>query len=795
MKKRVLLILGFTILTGSCFFGPHNAFAQDETITNAAQLAAVIDQSGLWYPLVSPTEQPLYSQALGVFWADFSQLTNAIGDVRNFEGETQYGVTVWRLRLTRTADQAIFSYPSAETNLFQLAVSEDGFSNHYDRVLWSFCVLSLINPESYDDLLADGYTFLDPKRIVLDIWLADINDCDTYNDNVSSANSLALGLSTGGFTTMDEEPDGLGGSDPCSIASLLEPFYITSIQRTNAATTITWQSCPMFRYLVQSADALSTNTAWATQSYTSYVWGQPGASATSWTDLSTTNTSVVTDRFYRVQRLLGNVIAVGEEHSLVVLTNGTLWVWGGDDLGELGDGGTADEAAPEPITAPLCVTSGLSNVVAVAAGSDYSLAVDANGVVWSWGDGASGQLGDGEFTNSVLTPSPISGVSNIVSVAAGLQHTLALRADGVVWAWGDNGSGELGIGASPTSTNSPALVAGLSQIVAIAAGDSHSVALDSSGRVWAWGQGFDGELGDGGSSNTATPILVPGISNVIAIAAGLEHTIALTTNQIVWTWGDGTDGDLGRTGDFTRPGPVTGLSNVVSIAAGQSFTIAVTSNGQVFAWGENFEGDLGTITSGSTPQPIAGISNAVLVSAHPDGFHGLAVTVSQETNQYYGWGDNGIDAIGGEVGDGGGEDDQPTPALLHFDNVCTTCVQLGTSGSFTAQYTGTLKLYFNDTITAYDNNGTNSYLATVYGLATNLVVGATNGEGVVFGIVTKGSNYTYSASGFCSWGDGSADPDGKDPTFGVLVICADQGAVNNTVCPGSHCFSLVGRIQ
>jgi hypothetical protein len=83
--------------------------AQDVTITNAEQLATVIDQSGLWYPLVGPTEPSLSSQALGVFWADFSQLTNAIGNVRNFEAETQYGISVWRLRLTRTADETVFS--------------------------------------------------------------------------------------------------------------------------------------------------------------------------------------------------------------------------------------------------------------------------------------------------------------------------------------------------------------------------------------------------------------------------------------------------------------------------------------------------------------------------------------------------------------------------------------------------------------------------------------------------------------------------------------------------------------
>src|SRR5438105_5031971 len=118
--RRVLPIVRFTVLAFGVIVWHGGAFAQDETIVSATQLVATVDQSGLCYPLVSPTESPLTWPALGIFWIDFNQLTNAIGDVRNFEEETQYGVTLWRLRLTRTADGIVFSYPTADTNLFQL---------------------------------------------------------------------------------------------------------------------------------------------------------------------------------------------------------------------------------------------------------------------------------------------------------------------------------------------------------------------------------------------------------------------------------------------------------------------------------------------------------------------------------------------------------------------------------------------------------------------------------------------------------------------------------------------------
>jgi alpha-tubulin suppressor-like RCC1 family protein len=606
----------------------------------------------------------------------------------------------------------------------------------------------------------------------------------------------------------DEDPGGDGGGDPCSITNLLQTFCVTNIvHNASGSTTITWQSCQVFRYLIFSANLLSTNTQWLPQAY---VWGATNASATSWTDLSTTNNdgNTVTQRFYRVQRLLGSPIAAGGYHSLAVLTNGMLWAWGGDDQGQLGDGGTLDEAAPEPIGDPLCGPASLTNPVGLAAGYDFSVAVDANGVVWTWGDGGegtdytvTGQLGNGGHTN-VYTPSPITGISHVVSVAAGHYHTLALCSAGTVSAWGGDpfGSGVLGAGGSFTSGSSTpiqSLVPTGTVIAAIAAGEDFSLAMDTTGAVWGWGDGSSGQLGsnvcDGCSANLPTP--VAGISNVIAIAAGLQHSIAVTADNTLWTWGDNSNGELGRSGSNAVPGQVfaSGLSNnVVAIAGGEYFTLAVTSNGQVFAFGLNGVGQLGANNVGgiiSSPVQVTGISNAVLVSAHPRGQHSLAVTVNQGTNQYYGWGYNSD----GQVGNGSG-DDQDTPAQLYFCDACTSCVQLGTSGVFTAQCTGTLRLYFNDGLGAFGNNS-GAYTATVVNVATNVIVMGTNGQGAVAGVVTNGGVYQYTATGYCQWDPAQTNVDANGDIQNSTTPVGCSGFAGSPTCPKTQCFSLVGRIQ
>ena len=816
-------LLRLALAVAMCFFClPARSILAQETITNVAQFSAILDQPGILYPLVEPYELSRFTP-MGTWYFDFEQITNALAAVRSYPGQEDCGGTMWPLRLTRYADsgEIVVGYGTNDIELLR----ELGPPNleQYARVFDYWSRLTGKYPASYDDLVADSYTFLYPPRIVADVWAVDVNYATTCESNM-------MAEVDDGAQFMEGESLSIDGAF-CSVTNLTQPFSILSVeQNTNLWTTLTWESCPIFRYLVLSADELSTNTVWLERVY---IWGEAGSA--SWTDTTTTN---LTDRFYKVRRLLGSRISAGGFHSLAVRPDGTLWGWGADDDGQLGDRTTGDplpfydtgiyKNRPFPVETadPIsCDGQTISNAVSVAAGpKDFTVVADADGRVWTWGssndglDGDVGVLGDGGsrplVNGNVFVPSPISGVSNVVNVAAGNAHVLALRADGTVWAWGYDVVGQLGVGglSSPNYTNSPVQSLVITQAVAVSAGAEHNAALDVNGRVWTWGRGNSGRLGNGGTANVTTPTTLTNIANVIAIAAGRDHTTALTVDKTVWTWGDNSKGQLGRSGTTATPGQVlpSVLSNVVAIASGYQFTLAVTSNGNVYAWGDNIHGQLGTNTSavGSTNSPmlVTGISHAVLVSASAGnydddaGYQSMAMTVDQGTNRYWGWGRNNH----GQVGNGTNayNADQYAPVPVQFCTRCERSIQLGTNGSFTAHCTGTLVLYFNDEQGAFSDNA-GSFTVTVDGFSqTNVPAFGDGGEqgfspGVAIGTVTNGGVYTYSASGLCQWDINCsacfAEANGN-LTNGAPANCTSIN-MTNSICPAAKCFSLVGKIQ
>lgn len=253
----------------------------------------------------------------------------------------------------------------------------------------------------------------------------------------------------------------------------------------------------------------------------------------------------------------------------------------------------------------------------IAVGESHSVALDAEGRVWTWGANTHGQLGR---EGSPASPGVVTGLPPIVSVAAGAWHTLALAADGRVFAWGNNLLGQIGSGDEATAVMLPELVASLPEAVTIAAGLFGSAALDGTGRSWVWGM----VQGLGAPANHRVPLSVDGIADAVAIAAGVAHTLVLLPDGSLWAWGGNGQGEVG---DGTRaatgaPVQVAGLTNAAGVAAGSFSSFALMEDGSVQAWG---------LVSGAglpqlVPAPITGLSDVRALAADTNSY--VAVTLN-----------------------------------------------------------------------------------------------------------------------------------------------------------------------
>ncbi len=321
-------------------------------------------------------------------------------------------------------------------------------------------------------------------------------------------------------------------------------------------------------------------------------------------------------------------IAAGYNHTIALKNDGTVWAWGWNHQGQLGDGTTTDSAEP-------VMVKGLNGATALTAGYYHSAALMNDGIVWAWGSNMYGQLGNGTTNNSPV-PVKVKNLTGVKVISRGGSHTIALKNDGTVWAWGSNECGQLGDG---TTTNSlvPVMVESLTGIVAVTGGAYHTAALKSDGTVWAWGSNRMGQLGDGTTVDSPVPVMVSGLSGITSLASGEHHVAALKSDGTVWSWGANSTGQLGdgTMANSALPVRVSGLTGVLEINAGFTYSMALTGEGAVWCWGANTQGQLGNGTTGnsSVAVKVPGLSGIISVAGGQN--HTIAL---QSDGSFWQWG-------------------------------------------------------------------------------------------------------------------------------------------------------------
>ncbi|WP_170300401.1 RCC1 domain-containing protein [Myxococcus fulvus] len=367
-----------------------------------------------------------------------------------------------------------------------------------------------------------------------------------------------------------------------------------------------------------------------------------------------------------------STLAAGATHVLALRGDGSIWSWGSNYKGELGDGVPMNTATPA-----LVQDANVTGALAVAAGHSHSLLLQSDGTVWSWGDNEAGQLGDGTrvrrivpaqvptlqditaiaaagqrslalrvdgtvwaWGKNTLVPTRVPGLENVTAISTSLEHSLALRDDATVWAWGTNTEGQLGDG-TLTSRTTPVKVLTLTNVMKISATNYNSYAITYDGSAWAWGYNGYGQVGDGTTTlRRSTPVRIPGLSNVVAIAGGSYHGMAVLVDGSGWSWGvdyRGAGMSLFTNANRLVPRPmyVTGLFDVVS---SESMAVATTFTGTAWARGTNTWGQVGDGTTDFLEEAIQvqGITSGVTSIALGDR-HTLAI---HSDGTLWSWGNN-----------------------------------------------------------------------------------------------------------------------------------------------------------
>jgi alpha-tubulin suppressor-like RCC1 family protein len=338
-------------------------------------------------------------------------------------------------------------------------------------------------------------------------------------------------------------------------------------------------------------------------------------------------------------------VALGYYHTCARKKDGTLWCWGNNNYAQLGNGTDQEKASPVQVSL-LGAT-----VIDVALGYDHTCGRKKDGTLWCWGRNDSGQLGDGTSTGKSSPVQIVALAATAVDVVLGDYHSCARKQDGTLWCWGHNDSGQLGDGTT-VKKSSPAQVPALgATVVEVSLGGAHSCARKQDGTLWCWGRNDYGQLGDGTTVQKSSPVQVPVLgATVVEVSLGGAHSCARKQDGTLWCWGANYNGQLGddTTASTSSPVQVFVLGNsVIEVALGDRHGCARKQDGTLWCWGANYDGQLGDGTKAQKSSPVQVVAlGATVVEVALGGAHTCA---RKQDGTLWCWGAN---SSYGQLGDG-----------------------------------------------------------------------------------------------------------------------------------------------
>jgi alpha-tubulin suppressor-like RCC1 family protein len=293
--------------------------------------------------------------------------------------------------------------------------------------------------------------------------------------------------------------------------------------------------------------------------------------------------------------------------SAALKSDGTIWSWGYAWCGRLGDNTTVDKCSP------VRERSSSTTWCRVSA-SGHTIALKTDGTLWAWGNNDQGQLGDNTIVQKSSPVREISSSTNWRTISAGERHSIAIKTDGTLWAWGCNTCGELGNG-SVAKTSSPVReITSSTNWCRVSAGDRESAAIKTDGTLWSWGTNLDGQLGDNTVVNKCSPVReISSSTTWCEVSLGTIRSAAIKTDGTLWSWGWGTCGQLGDGGTTSKCSPVREISsstNWCSVGVGRYHSAAVKTDGTLWSWGRGTCGQLGHGTVIDRSSPVREISSS-----------------------------------------------------------------------------------------------------------------------------------------------------------------------------------------